>query len=448
MNAKPDIDAARLSREDYADNFADIRPPLTGPNALVEADRCYFCFDAPCVTACPTGIDVPGFIRKIKTGNLAGAGMEILRENIFGGACARVCPTEVLCEQACVRTMQEGKPVAIGLLQRHATDPLLDRDRHPFRRGPATGQRVAVVGAGPAGLACAHGLAVAGHDVTVFEARDKASGLNEYGVAAYKLVDEFAGHEVAFVLGIGGIELRTGRALGRELDLTSLRQDFDAVFLGLGQQAVRALDGDDALPDGVLNAVDYIADLRQADDLAELPVGRQVVVVGGGNTAIDIAVQSRKLGAEHVTIAYRRGPAEMGATPHELEFAKTNGVQVMSWVQPTGFVAAAGRVRAVVMEETCPGTSRAAEGTGRMRELPCDIVFMAIGQGLDPAPLAAEGGAGPKVENGRIVVDAGLRTSLPDVWAGGDCVAGLDLTVQAVQDGKVAARSIDSFLRD
>src|SRR5262249_40954507 len=216
-------------------------PPLDPQRALVEADRCYFCHDAPCVQACPTGIDIPGFIRKIQTGNLKGSAITILEQNIFGGACARVCPTEVLCEQACVRNLAEDKPVTIGLLQRHATDWLFENGIQPFARGARTGRRVAVVGGGPAGLACAHRLAMLGHDVTVFDARPKLGGLNEYGIAAYKVPNDFAQREVAFILSLGGIQVRTDTALGRDIALSMLRRDFDAIFLGLGLAGVNAL---------------------------------------------------------------------------------------------------------------------------------------------------------------------------------------------------------------
>ncbi|HIP78082.1 MAG TPA: FAD-binding protein, partial [Kiloniellaceae bacterium] len=282
MNIHPDIAAGRLTDSDYAENFSDVHPPLDRKAALIEASRCYFCYDAPCIEACPTGIDIPSFIRKISTDNVRGAAQDILDENIMGGACARVCPTEVLCQEACVRNTQEHKPVQIGLLQRYATDAVMDDAAHPFQRAEATGKRVAVVGAGPAGLSCAHRLAMHGHDAVVFEAKAKAGGLNEYGIAAYKVPEDFAHREVDFILEIGGIEIRNDQALGRDISLADLRRDYDAVFLGMGLGGVRALglEGEDL--DGVHSAVDFIADLRQSENLASLPVGRKVVVVGGG----------------------------------------------------------------------------------------------------------------------------------------------------------------------
>jgi len=321
----PDIAAGRLTAEEYAANFADLHPPLSRHEALVEADRCYFCYDAPCVAACPTGIDIPLFIREILTENPKGAAETIFSQNILGGICARVCPTETLCEEACVREAAEGKPVRIGELQRYATDTLMADGKQPFVRGAPTGKRVAVVGGGPAGLSCAHRLAVHGHDVVIFDAKPKIGGLNEYGIAAYKTPGGFAQAEVDFILSIGGISIEAGKALGRDFTLDELRQDFDAVFLGMGLGGVNALEIADEDVPGVGDAVAYIAGLRQASDLSTLPVGRRVVVVGGGMTAIDIASQSKRLGAEDVTLVYRRGPDRMGASQYERSLLRPTG---------------------------------------------------------------------------------------------------------------------------
>jgi glutamate synthase (NADPH/NADH) small chain len=441
------IRSGRLSPEAYARNFADAHPPLTRHQALVESDRCLFCYAAPCVEACPTGIDIPSFIRKIGTGNLKGSARDILEQNIMGAVCARVCPTEVLCEGACVRNTAEDRPVAIGALQRHATDWLLDRGVQLFTAGPSTGKRVAVVGGGPAGLACAHGLARLGHEVTLFEAREKLGGLNEYGVAAYKVAGDIAQREVAYLLDVGGIDVRLGRRLGRDLSLAKLRREHDAVFLGVGLGAVNAL-GIDAPPlDGVHDAVAYIERLRQAHDLAALPVGRRVVVVGGGMTAIDIATQTRRLGAEDVTIVYRRGPEQMSASAAEQRWAQVNGVRILHWARPLVLQGVDGRLAGVELEATRVDDDGRLVGTGERFTLQADMLFKAIGQLL--VPDALDGHAGLlDTESGRIAVDAERRTSVDGVWAGGDCVAGgADLTVVAVEDGKLAARSIDRALR-
>jgi glutamate synthase (NADPH/NADH) small chain len=441
-----DIRPGRLSAEQIAENFADMHPPLTPSEAIIDADRCYFCYDAPCITACPTGIDIPGFIQKIRSGNLKGSAQTILSENIMGGMCARVCPTEVLCEDACVRNTHEDRPVRIGLLQRFATDAVLDA-APLFTRAPATGRKVAVIGGGPAGLSCAHRLALLGHDVTVFEPKEKLGGLNEFGIAAYKTPGDFAAREVEFILGIGGIEVRTGAALGREVSLKDLRANYGAVFLGFGLSGVNGLGLDGEKLEGVLNAVDYIDTLRQAPDKAALPVGRRVVVIGGGMTAIDIAVQSKALGAEEVTMVYRRGQEHMNASRYEQEFAQTRGVGIRTWAAPRTLLAVDGRVCGVEFEITRAGKDGPLEGTGQKYTLDADVVFKAIGQNVSWECLADTAEI-LELRQGRIAVDEHRKTSLAGVWAGGDCVhGGSDLTVSAVQDGKVAALSIDRFFK-
>lgn len=437
------IHAARLNLADYAVNFGDAHPPLTRPQALIEAERCYYCHDAPCATACPTGIDIPSFIHRIAQDNNRGAARAILEANPLGGMCARVCPTEVLCEQACVRNTNEDKPVEIGSLQRYATDAFFDKPGAPlFQRAAATGKRVAVVGAGPAGLACAHGLAVRGHDVVLFEARPKLGGLNEYGLASYKTTNNFAQKEIEWLLSVGGIEVRTGQQLGRDMTLDSLLDAYDAVFLGLGLQGVNALGVAEPTGTGLRNAVDFIAELRQSTDLSTLPVGRRVVVIGGGMTAVDAAVQSRKLGAEEVTIVYRRGADAMSASPVEQQWAQTNGVKIRHWAAPKEVLSEGGAVQGVRFAATAQSGGKLAE-TGETFTLHADMVLKAIGQTFVAEPV----GKRIALEAGRIVTDAEGCTSLARVWAGGDCRAGgRDLTVEAVEHGKVAAVSIHAAL--
>lgn len=441
------IASGRLSPSEYQHNFDEVRPPLDRLQAAVDSSRCLFCYDAPCVEACPTGIDIPSFIRKISTGNLKGAAIDILSENIMGGMCARVCPTEILCEQSCVRMAGEGKPVRIGLLQRHATDWLLGNDIQSFQRAPATGKRVAVVGGGPAGLSCAHRLAMLGHSITVFEARPKLAGLNEYGIAAYKTPHQFAQREVDFILGIGGIDVRTGQALGRDITLERVRRDYDAVFLGIGLTGTKDLGvaGEDL--SGVEDAVAYIERLRQAADLSKLPIGRSIVVIGGGNTAVDIAVQAKRLGAEDVTMVYRRGPDAMSATSHEQEFAQVNGVRIKYWSRPVRLTGSDRHVTAAEFECTQLDSMGRLTGTGETFTLAADQVFKAIGQMLVPDPIVSGAQQVLEMQDGKIAVDGDRKSSLPNVWAGGDCITGVDLTVQAVQDGKVAAHAIDRYLR-
>ncbi|HWK65944.1 MAG TPA: NAD(P)-dependent oxidoreductase [Rhizobiaceae bacterium] len=442
---KHGIAAGRLAPVQYVENFSDLHPPLDTHEALVEADRCYFCYDAPCMQACPTSIDIPMFIRQIATGNPIGSAKTIFDQNILGGMCARVCPTETLCEEACVREMAEGKPVQIGRLQRYATDTAMRQRKQFYERAAPTGRRIAVVGAGPAGLAAAHRLARYGHDVTIFEARPKAGGLNEYGIAAYKSTENFAQAEIDYVTAIGGIRIENGRALGRDLHLSDLVATYDAVFLGLGLAGVNALRAEGEDTEGVENAVEFIAELRQAADLGTLPIGRRVVVIGGGMTAVDAAVQSKLLGAEEVTICYRRGKDHMNASEFEQELAAASGVSIRHWLQPKRVIADGGKVCAIELEYTALTDGRLA-GTGETVVIQADQVFKAIGQSFEPASLNGSG-ASIAIEGGRIKVDEEGRTSLPKVWAGGDCIAGGDdLTVSAVAQGRDAAESIHRTL--
>jgi dihydropyrimidine dehydrogenase (NAD+) subunit PreT len=437
-----DIQTARLNADEYLKNFSDMHPPLGSTAALVEADRCYFCYDAPCTTACPTGIDVAGFIRMISTENNIGAARLILEENILGGSCARVCPTETLCEQACVRNDQDHRPVNIGLLQRHAVDAAMTADKQFFDRALDTGKRVAIVGAGPASLSCAHGLARNGHSVTILEAREKSGGLNEYGLAAYKMLDDFASREIDYILAIGNIDIQYGQRLGADFDLASLQSDYDAVFLGIGLSAVNNLGLENEDAKGVINAVDYIAQLRQSNNLADLPVGKRVVVIGGGMTAIDMATQIRLLGADEVTLVYRRDKESMNASEDEQEFTQVKGVTIRYNAKPHRIQTIEDQVCEVEFERTRNDASGHLEGTGDYFGLPADMIFKAIGQVFEtPSDCRLE------LDKGRIQVDVDRKTSVTGVWAGGDAVCdGEDLTVAAVQDGKLAAKSINQYL--
>ncbi len=442
---KADIQTGRLSPEEISRNFSDMHPPLSRPEALIEADRCYFCYDAPCTTACPTGIDIPAFIQKIRSDNLKGSAHTILKENIMGGMCARVCPTEVLCEEACVRYVHKDKPVRIGLLQRYATDPVFEKNLGLFERASPSGKKVAVVGGGPAGLSCAHRLAMLGHDVVIFNRDSKLGGLNEYGIAAYKTVNDFAQQEVNWILSIGGIDVRQNTALGIDITLEAIREEFSAVFLAFGLGGVNKLGLANEDARGVLNAVDYIARLRQSETKTDLPVGRHVVVIGGGMTAIDIAVQSKRLGSEVVEIVYRRGPEQMGASEYEQEFAQTSGVSIRHWAKPVKLVVS-DRVGGVEFERTELDANGKLRSTGDKWSLDADIVFKAVGQAI-ASDVFGDAADSFEQKSGKLLVGDDRKTSLPDVWAGGDCIYGHDdLTVTAVQDGKIAANAIDGFL--
>ncbi len=437
----PGIQPGRLPATQYTEHFSDLHPPLEAHEAHVAADRCYFCHDAPCMTACPTSIDIPLFIRQILTGTPEAAGKTIFDQNILGGMCARVCPTETLCEEVCVRETAEGKPVEIGRLQRYATDRLIATGTHPYERAPATGKTVAVIGAGPAGLSAAHRLAMYGHDVTLFDAREKIGGLNEYGIASYKAPGGFAQAEVEWLMQIGGITVKTGLALGRGLSLDDVKAEYDAVFLSIGLAGVNALRAEGVDKDGVRDAVDFIAELRQADDLSKLPVGRNVVVIGGGMTAVDAAVQAKLLGAQNVSMVYRRSRAQMSASGYEQDLAASKGVQIFYNAAPVA-VYGNGAVSEVEFEYTREEDGRLTQ-TGETFRLPADQVFKAIGQNLDGVP------EGLALEGGKITVDAVGRTSLPGVWAGGDCATGgEDLTVTAVAEGRDAAEDIHAKLME
>jgi glutamate synthase (NADPH/NADH) small chain len=393
------------------------------------------------MNACPTEIDIPLFIRQIENGNPLGAAETIFEQNILGGMCARVCPTEQLCEEACVREAAEGKPVKIGMLQRYATDAAMAANVQFFTRATPTGKRVAVVGAGPAGLAAAHRLAMHGHDVVIYDARPKAGGLNEYGIASYKTPDGFAQAEVDYVAAIGGITIENGKVLGEDFTLHELAGSFDAVFLGLGLGGVNALraEGEDA--PGVDNAIDFIATLRQASDLSSLPIGRRVVVIGGGMTAIDAAVQSKLLGAEEVTIVYRRGKEQMNASDYEQDLAASKGVTIRHWLAPKRVVVQFGKVEGIELSYMALDADGRLEPTGETTTIACDQIFKAIGQTL------ATDGVGLTITGGKIEVDDEGRTSMPKVWAGGDCATGGDdLTVTAVAEGRDAAENIHRFL--
>lgn len=434
------IVSGRLDKKALDENFSDLHPLLDNHEALVASDRCYFCYDAPCVTACPTDIDIPMFIRQISTGNTIGAAKTIFDQNILGGMCARVCPTETLCEQACVRELAEGKPVKIGQLQRFATDEAMDQGKQFYERAKDSGKKIAVVGSGPAGLACAHRLAMNGHSVTVFETRKKAGGLNEYGIATYKTVDDFAKKEVDYIASIGGIEFVHGKQFGSDISLKSLKSKFDAVFLGIGLSSVNDLNLIGNNPEGLNDAVDFIANLRQAKNRAKLPIGRKVVVIGGGMTAVDCAVQAKLLGAEEVTICYRRGQDQMNASLFEQDLAASKGVTIRHWLQPLKIKSSKGKVTGIHFEYTQLQSGKLV-GTGKKLKLEADQIFSAIGQKLTESDIGSDKNI--KLYGGRIAIDDEGKTSQKGVWAGGDCTdRGEDLTVTAVAQGRDAAESI------
>ena len=423
--------SGRLKQSSLKNNFSDLHPPLNKHEASVAADRCYFCYDAPCINACPTDIDIPLFIRQIASDMPAASAKTILEQNILGGMCARVCPTETLCEEACVREKAEGKPVQIGLLQRYATDAVMDAGEHPFDRALSTHKKIAVVGAGPAGLAAGHRLAMLGNDVVIFDTKEKSGGLNEYGIAAYKSTNDFAQKEVAWLLKIGGIKIKHNQLLGKDFSLSGLSEEYDAIFLGVGLGDVRRLDIDGEDLNNIQDAVEFISSLRQSNDLSKLKVGSNVVVIGGGMTAIDAAVQSKLLGAGDVTVVYRRSMEEMPASKYEQELAKTKGVKFVYNAKPVQ----------IIGNEQVTSLKFQKSDNGSEFILPVDHLLKAIGQIMDELPTKLS------TEGGKIKVDKDFKTDLADIWAGGDCTClGEDLTVTAVAQGRDAAINIHASL--
>ncbi len=439
--SKSGIASDRLNSKQYPDVFTELHAPLSPHEALVEAGRCYFCYDAPCQTACPTDIDIALFIRQISTQNPLGAAKTIFNQNILGGMCARVCPTETLCEEVCVREEAEGKPVKIGFLQRYATDNAMEQNQQFFKRAAATGKTIAIIGAGPASIACAHRLAMFGHKVKIFEAREKPGGLNEYGIAAYKTVDDFAQKELDYILQIGGISFEYGVKLGSDISLDDLAEKYAAIFIGVGLGAVNALGIKNSDAKGVVDAVDFIEQVRQSKDLSKVKIGRDVIVIGGGMTAIDAAIQAKLLGAQNVTICYRRGPEQMGASKFEQDLATSKGVMIRHWLAPKKVRSKKGAVKGLKLEFTRLNNGK-LEKTGEKTSLNADQIFVAIGQKLDAGSLQKL-----QISNGRIKTDEMGKTSLSKVWAGGDCIeGGEDLTVTAVANGRDAAESINAAL--
>jgi len=434
----------RLTASEYAQNFADIHPPFETPDAaLVDANRCLYCYDAPCAKSCPTGIDVPKFIKQIVTGNLKGSAHTIFESNIMGGGCSRVCPVEKLCEGACVYNLMEETPIPIARLQRYPTEKAI-REKWPlFEKTPPTGKKVAIVGAGPSGLSAAHVLARAGVEVTIYEKEAKGGGLMTYGVAAYKVTPEFCAEELEYILSIGGIAVRYEQELGRNLHLGELRSQYDAVYLAFGVGLARRLDipGEDL--EGVIDAIKFIYEIR-AGGYPAVPVGDKVAVIGMGMTAIDAATQARRLGAKEVTMVYRRTQAEMPCTEAELDLAKLDGCKILWLAAPKEVLAESDHVAKLICSEMelgspDPSGRRSPIHTGRTFELEVDMVIKAAGQTPFESLVEAEGLQHTK---GRVAA----TTNFPGVFAGGDNVNGGKEVVDAVQAGKDAAAAILNFI--
>lgn len=438
----------RLTSEQYELNFSDIHPPFeTHAAALVEANRCLFCYDAPCTKSCPTGIDVPKFIKQIVTDNIKGSAYTILSANIMGGGCAKVCPVEKLCEGACVYNLMEEKPIAIAKLQRLSTEKAIAEKWPLFHRRPSLGKKVAVMGAGPAGLSCAHVLSRQGIDVTIYEKERKGGGLMTYGIAAYKITPEFCEDEVDFITSLGGIDIKYNKEWGKDISLAELQKNYEAVYLGIGVGLARQLDIPGEELEGVVNALHFIYNIR-SKGYEYVPVGDKVAVIGMGMTAIDAATQAKRLGAKEVTLVYRRTQAEMPCTQAELDIAKMDGCNIIWLAAPIEVIGVNGKVNRLacsVMELGEPDSSgrRSPVDTGKTIVLDVDMVIKATGQIPFMNLIKAN-----QLENisGKIITDNNGVTSVDGVFAGGDCVNGGKEVVDAVQAGKDGAAGILKYL--
>ncbi|HEX3462469.1 MAG TPA: NAD(P)-dependent oxidoreductase [Candidatus Elarobacter sp.] len=421
-----------------------IAKRLSRMEVQIEANRCLNCYDAPCTRACPTSIDVPRFIGRIATGDLLGSARTIMDANPVGASCARVCPTEQLCEGACVYNADRD-PIRIGDLQRYATDWAIRENATLFAPGPPTGKRVAVIGGGPAGLAAARDLARMGHGVTVFERDAAAGGLDTYGIVPFRLPAEIALWEVEQVRALG-VEIRTGMSVGENVAAEAILAEYDAVVIAVGMGNVPRLgiEGEDAA--GVRDALEFIRVAKTGGNVGRL--GESVAIVGGGNTAIDAATCSRRLGVPSVTMYYRRGAERMTAYEFEIEFAKVEGVEFRTYVLPKRILVQDGRVAGLEVISTDPdGSARPLPGTERV--VPADTVILAIGQTRRTALLDAFGVMHDV--HGIAIVDDAMRTNVPNVYAAGDVMfkpGGTDaMVVEAAQRGKIAAQSADAGLR-
>lgn len=438
----------RLSAEEYEKNFSDIHPPFDNETAaIVEANRCLFCYDAPCIKGCPTSIDIPKFIKQITTQNIKGSAHTIFVSNIFGAGCSKVCPVEKLCEGNCVYNLLEEKPIEIARLQRYSSEIAIANNWQMFERKPDNGKKVAIVGAGPAGLSCAHILSREGIAVTIFEKEEKAGGLMTYGIAAYKVTPEFCANEVDYITGIGGIHIEYEKSLGKDFTIGDLQKQYDAIFLGMGVGLARKLNIPGEELQGVEDAIRFIYQLR-SNELASIAVGDRVAVIGMGMTAIDAATQAKRLGAKEVTMIYRRTQQEMPCTQHEMDIALLDGCEIIWLAAPKEIIGVAGKVTGLIcskMKLGDPDASgrRSPVDTGETFKLSVDMVIKAAGQ-MPFEDIVAQNNV--QHNNGRIRIDNAGATNLQGVYAGGDAVNGGKEVVDAVQTGKDAAASIIQYL--
>ncbi len=443
----------RLTKEEYEQNFSDIRPPFENKTAAaVEANRCIFCYDAPCTKSCPTSINIPKFIKQIASDNVKGSAHTIFTSNILGAGCSKVCPVEKLCEGACVYNLLEEEPIQIARLQQYSTMKALKENWQLFERKSANGtsrRQVAIIGAGPAGLSCAHVLSREGVDVTIYEKESKGGGLMTYGIAAYKVTPQFCDEEVNYITGIGGIEIKYNHELGKQVQLQQLIDQYDAVYVGIGVGVARQLDIPGEELEFVEDAISFIYNLRN-NGYDSVPVGDKVAVIGMGMTAIDAATQAKRLGAKEVTLVYRRTEEEKPCTDYELNIAKLDGCEIIWLAAPKEIKGVNGRVAQLVcnkMKLAEPDTSgrRSPVETGETFSLDVDMVIKAAGQ-VPFENLVTQSGLENK--NGKIIIKNDCSTNIKGVYAGGDAVNGGKEVVDAVQAGKDGAEAILNYLKD
>jgi dihydropyrimidine dehydrogenase (NAD+) subunit PreT len=433
----------KLTNDQYSENFRDIHPPFENKTAAqVEANRCLFCYDAPCTKSCPTGINVPKFIKQISSDNIKGSAHTIFISNIMGAGCSKVCPVEKLCEGACVYNLLEEEPIPIAKLQRYSTEQAMENQWKLFERKPSNGKKVAIVGAGPAGLSCAHVLSREGIDVTIYEKEPKGGGLMTYGIAAYKVTPEFCEEEVNYITSLGGIEIKYNQELGKQVSLEQLQQNYDAVYLGIGVGVARQLGIPGEEMEGVVDAIGFIYNLR-ANGYSTVPVGDKVAVIGMGMTAIDAATQAKRLGAKEVTLVYRRTEAEKPCTDVELNIAKLDGCEIIWLAAPKEVKGEGNKVTQLICSKMKLGEPdasgrRSPVDTGETFTLEVDMVIKAAGQVpfqelVDQYKISNKGG--------KISID-NCATNIKGVYAGGDCVNGGKEVVDAAQAGKDGAAAI------
>ncbi len=427
---------------EFTANFHPKKPLMSDTEAYYESSRCLYCYDAPCINACPTGIDIPTFIRQINNDNKDGAAKTIYDSNWMGHACGNVCPTEELCEGACVYTKSDVKPIEIGRLQAHATDKVIHAKKKLFITGKPTGKKVAVIGAGPAGVSCACELRMLGHAVDIYEAREKPSGLCVYGVAPYKLTNEEAVDEIAYLQEQFGFNAHYNKPVTGRVDFERLEKDYDAIFIGIGLGGTSALGIPGEDKKGVMGALEFVEVLRNKHQAT--PVGNKVIVLGGGNTAMDAASESCRMGAESVTIAYRRGPEEMGAYTFEFDLAKKSGAKALFNVTPVE-VMGNGSVTGVkfIRNSSANGKLEAIKGSEFLE--PCDMVLLGTGQGKQVELLKQVSGL-MLDQKGRIVVNERFQTTNAKYFTAGDAMNGGVEVVNAAAEAKKAAHGIDTYL--